>query len=220
MRHLQEALEFHSGKRIQLKINDNHSTMLSVKWESHCTKVSLHRMFLQAPQNIMEALACYIKKKNEKISPNIKSFIDDNVKKLDYSHLIDPTHLSIEGKIYHLEHIFKDVNDEYFSGTLPLRITWFGHPDQRNRSKITFGLYFDPLKLIKVHRMLDNTFFPEYLVRFVVYHEMLHYVCPAYRDLSGIQRIHSKEFKMKEREFKQYHCVQKWLKENRKCLFK
>lgn len=220
MRHLQEQLEFHSGKRIQLRINDNHSTMLSVKWESHCTKVSLHRMFLQAPTNIMEALACYIKKKNEKMSPYIRTFIDENVKKLDYSHLIDSTLLSVEGNVYQLDQLFDEVNREYFSGELPLRITWFGHINQRNRSRITFGLYHDPLKLIKIHRMLDDSSYPEYLVKFVIYHEMLHYVCPAYRDARGIHRIHSKEFKLKEKEFKQYHHVQKWLKENRERLFK
>lgn len=219
MNYLQQELEFHSGERIHLKINDNHSTMLSIKWEPHCTKVSLHRMFLQAPQNIMQALACSIKNKERVISPNIKSFIEENVKKIDYSHLIDPNSLSMEGEVYHLDRIYQELNRHYFAGTLPLRITWFGNSNRKNSSKVTFGLYYEPLKLIKVHRLLDDPTIPEYIIKFVVYHEMLHYVCPAYRDDRGFQRIHSKEFKVKEKEFYQYHLAQKWMKENRARFF-
>ena len=38
----QERLENSVGSKLRLKINDNRSTMLSVKWDPDCTKVSLH----------------------------------------------------------------------------------------------------------------------------------------------------------------------------------
>lgn len=217
---LQRELEATAGKKVQLKINDNRSTMLSVRWEPDCTKVSMHRMFLEAPQNVMEALACYIRKGNQPMSPNIKFFIEENLKTLDYSHQLDPKRLYSQGAVYNLQKIYNDLNHEYFSKKLPLQITWFGKPNQRSRSRLTFGLYHDPLKLIKIHRLLDSPAIPDYLVSYVVYHEMLHYVCPAYRDERGINRIHTKEFKEREQEFQHYQLALEWIEEHQNHLFK
>ncbi len=102
---------------------------------------------------------------------------------------------------------------------LNLTITWFGKPGLRNRSRVTFGLYHDPLKLIKIHRLLDSPSFPEYLVSYVIYHEMLHCVCPAYVDEKGVNRIHSKEFKEKETEFCHYELAQEWIREHQELFF-
>ena len=73
---------------LDLKINDNRSTMLSVKWEQHQTKVSLHRIFLDAPPRVMDALACYIWRKHKVIDPLVKKFIETKLPKLNYSHLL------------------------------------------------------------------------------------------------------------------------------------
>ena len=59
------SLEKGSEAKVQLKINNNRSTMLSVRWEPDCTKVSLHQMFLNAPTNIMQDLACYVRQEQE-----------------------------------------------------------------------------------------------------------------------------------------------------------
>jgi hypothetical protein len=216
---LQEELESIAGKKLALKINDNHSTMLSVRWEPDCTKVSLHRMFLKAPQNVMQELACYLRQENPVISPSVKAFIEDNLKKFDYSHTINQRKLYQQGNVYNLQKIYDEVNDEYFDKKLKLFITWFGKHNQRNRSRVTFGLYHDPLKLIKIHRRLDTPSFPAYFISYVIYHEMLHFVCPAYIDEKGLNRIHSKEFKKREIQFRHYDLAQSWIKEHQANFF-
>ena len=216
---IQKRLEGSSGLKLKLKINDNRSTMLSVKWEPDCTKVSLHRIFLDAPGNVMDALACYLKKKDRAIGPTVKAFSEDRLKTLDYSHQIDLTKIYSCGNVYNLQQIYNDLNAEYFNNALKLRITWFGKPSQRCRSRLTFGLYHDPVKLIKINRMLDSPSFPDYLVSYVVYHEMVHNVCPSYFDENGFHQIHSKEFKKKEEEFRYYDLAQDWIKKNRENLF-
>jgi hypothetical protein len=215
----QEELENSIGRKLKLKINDNRSTMLSVRWEPDCTKVSLHRMFLRAPQNVMEALACYIRQEHKIIHPTIKAFIEKGLKKLDYSHELKKHQLYIQGNVYNLKEIYNQINKEYFQGKLDLAITWFGNPNQRNRTRVTFGLYYDPLKLIKINRLLDSPSCPEYLVSYVVYHEMLHNVCPSYVDERGIHRVHSKEFKEQEVQFRYYDLAQKWIKTHQDKLF-
>lgn len=217
--HFQQKLEEKAGMKLQLKINDNRSTMLSVRWEPDQTKVSLHRMFLQAPRNVMDSLACYLRREHQEISPTIKYFIEENIKKLDYSHMLDPQKLSFQGSIYNLQKQYNTINQEYFDNQLDLNITWFGKPNQRNRTRVTFGLYHEPLRLIKINRMMDSPRFPEYVVNYIIYHEMLHHVCPSYHDQKGIHRIHSKEFKEKEIQFHQYTLAQNWIKEHHRHLF-
>jgi len=217
----QKKLQFSAGKKLKLTINDNHSTMLSVKWgePDDCIKVSLHRMFLSAPSNVMQALACHIHNEEKSIAPTIKAFIEDKIKTLDYSKRIDFCNLQQKGNIYNLKTIYDDLNNEYFDRNLKLNITWFGDPNRRNKSQISFGLYYDPLKLIKINRILDSLQFPEYLVSFIVYHEMLHHICPPYVDVKGVNRVHNKEFKARELEFRHYDRAQNWLKKHRASLF-
>lgn len=215
----QEQLENRIGTKLQLKINDNRSTMLSVKWESDCTKVSMHRMFLEAPQNIMQALTCYLKGEQKKLAPSIKAYIEVNLQKLDYSHELDLSKLQTAGNVYDLKRIYDDLNREYFDNALKLHITWFGKTHTRNRSRITFGLYYDPLKLIKINRLLDQVHFPDYVIAYVVYHEMLHYVCPTYVDEKGQKHIHSKEFKAQEKKYPYFDLAEQWLKKHHNELF-
>lgn len=216
---LQELLEVSSGRKLKLKINDNRSTMLSVKWEPDHTKVSLHRIFLQAPKNVMDALACYLRHEDGVIAPAVKAFIEDNLRHLDYSHQLDRKKLYSQGHVYNLQHIYNDLNREYFDNKLNLNITWFGKAFQKRRSRVTFGLYYDPVRLIKVNRLLDSPSFPDYFISYVVYHEMVHHVCPAYFDEKGQHQIHTKEFKEKESKFRHFELAQQWIKENQACFF-
>jgi len=218
MTQFQRELEATSGMKLQLKINDNRSTMLSVRWEPDHAKVSLHRMFLQAPKNIMDSLACYLRREDENLSPNIRSFIEENLQKLDYTHLVKQEKLDTQGNVYDLQQIYDDLNEEYFDKKLKLFITWYGKA-KRNKSKVTFGLYYDPLKLIKISRLLDSPSFPDYVLGYVIYHEMVHHVCPSYFDNKGVHRVHSKEFKQIEKRFYAYEKAQKWIKEHHKYLF-
>ncbi len=215
---LQQLYEITSDLNLKIKINDNCSTMLSVRWEPDHTRVSLHRMFLQAPKNVMEELACYIKQKG-KVGPEVKAFIESNLPELDYSSQLNPKKLQVAGNVYNLREIYDNLNSEYFNEEVDLFITWFGKPGFKPKSKLTFGLYQDPLKLIKINRLLDSILIPDYFISFVVYHEMLHKVCRSFVDERGINHSHTLEFKEREREFKHYELSQEWIENNKMRLF-
>lgn len=216
---LQERLENSSGRKLKLKINDNRSTMLSIKWEPDGTKVSLHRIFLEAPTNVMDALACHLRHRDHIIGPTVKAFIEENLRNLDYSHQLDKSKIYSQGHFYNLLRIYNALNREYFNDKLNLHITWFGKPMQKGGSRVTFGLYYDHIRLIKVNRLLDSPSFPDYFVSYVVYHEMVHHVCPSYFDGKGQHHIHSKEFKAREVKFEHYDLAQTWIKENHASFF-
>lgn len=219
VQNFQQSLESSVKNKLQLKVNDNRSTMLSVNWEPDCTKVSLHRMFLHAPQNIMDDLACYLRQEPPTLSPSLKSFINTNLNSLNYSKRLDSRKLCTLGATYDLQALYEALNDEYFENTLQLNITWFGRADQRNKKKVTFGLYYEPLRLIKINKMLDQPLFPEFFIAYVIYHEMVHHFCPSYVDKSGIHRIHNEQFKAQEKKFKDYALAQEWIKNHQHVFF-
>lgn len=216
----QKDLELDLQKKIKLKVNNNRSTMLSVQWKSDCTEVSIHRFFEEAPQNIMDSLACYIKQEGRQaMSPRVRSFIDDNLRKLDCSSHLEKMYLNVQGRVHNLKVLFDRVNQEYFANALQLHLTWFSQKSSKNRSRLLFGLYYEPLKLIKINDFLDRKHVPSYLVEYVIYHETLHHLYPAYYNDSGKRSIHHKEFKEKERAFREYKRAQAWIEDNRDALF-
>jgi hypothetical protein len=212
-------LENKYGVKLAVKVNDNRQTMLSVKWEPKLTKISLHRMFLKAPRTIMDELSCYIRRKTSIVSKEIKAFIEKNLIRLDYSHLVDPKRLKPVGEVYDLKAVYAKLNRYYFKDSLDLAITWFGNVDIKNRARVSLGLYYDSMKLIKIHKLLDRKYVPPYVIEFVVFHEMLHAVCPAYIDEKGIHRVHNKEFKKLEESFYCYEKAKNWIKQHQPKFF-
>ena len=123
------------------------------------------------------------------------------------------------GKVYDLKAIYDKLNALYFKNSLALHITWFGNPFVKNRVRCTLGLYYDSLKLVKIHRRLDDDAVPAFVVEFVVFHEMAHAVCPAFIDERGMHRSHGAEFKRIEKSFWAYKEAESWIKKHQVNFF-
>lgn len=220
----QEKISKHLDLKLDLVVNENRCTMLSIlERKRNSARLSIHRMFLDAPEDVVSAIAHYVRgTRRERQGKDLllRGYIQSNLGRFNYSHKINKTKLVASGKVYDLRKIFEMLNHDYFQNKLQLDITWFGKPYQRSRSRIIFGQYFDHMKLIKIHRMMDDPFFPDYFVHFVVYHEMLHDVVPGYVDERGLFRTHGAEFKQKERQFAGYEKAIAWERKNKKILFK
>ncbi len=149
----------------------------------------------------------------------LRHYIQEHLAQQNYSHLVNPQKLCTEGEYYHLETIYARLNEYYFNGELKLAITWFGEKGGERRSRITFGQYLSGLRLIKIHRLLDHPFFPDFFVSFVIYHEMLHSVIPGSVDRGGRFCVHGPEFKHRERAFKEYEKAILWEQKNKSYFY-
>jgi len=207
------------GSELKIRINNNRSTMLHVRWHEDGIKVSLHRMFLAAPLKVQKALASYIRRDHEALAPAAQAYIDKHVPTLDHSHLTNPEQMSTKGHTYNLKTLYNKLNKRYFEGKLDLLITWFGDPSSRFSTKCTLGLYYDVVKLVKIHRLLDNPSVPLYVIEYVIYHEMVHAVCPPYVTACGRNCIHTKEFKELESAFSEFEQARQWLNKHHKNFF-
>lgn len=208
---------------LELVINENRSTMLNVlARKKDFAKLSMHKMFLDAPEDVISAIAHYVRgTRREKGYKDllIRGFIQSNLEKFDYSHQLDESKFVHEGRYYDLKQSYDFLNRRYFNNRLDLKITWYGSWGRRCRSKVTFGQYFDHLKLVKIHRVLDDPFFPDFFVDFVIYHEMLHHLVPGYLDEKGIFRVHGPEFKLRESQFEHFEEATEWEKKHRHKFF-
>lgn len=124
-----------------------------------------------------------------------------------------------QGEVFNLQEIYDSLNKEYFGAKLDLRISWFGRGKKVPKTRITFGSYNYAHKLIKVNRLLDSKDTPLSFVRYIVYHEMLHNVLPPKRKKRGRHHIHHKDFKIKEREFKEFSEANIFMKKWKKIHF-
>ena len=214
-----KQLRKHIKIRVDLQLNENRSTMLSLldrgPWYA---RLSMHKMFLDAPEHVVKAIADYVKGRRDE-KRVLRAYIQQNVSRFKRVERLDHSKLVQEGEEYHLGSLYDLINEKYFEGNLDLAITWYGGRERYKRNRVTFGLYQESLRLVKIHRMMDAPFFPPYFVAFVVYHEMLHAVVPGHVDKSGRFCVHGKEFKARERLFDHYEKAVAWEKANKDRIF-
>ncbi len=113
------------------------------------------------------------------------------------------------GEAYDLDHIFDDLNIEYFGGELskPV-ITW--------SAKKTFrilGHHDAAHDTIVISRSLDAADVPKFVVEYVLFHEMLHIAHPTVHH-NGRRYYHTPAFRRDERRFPSFDKAEKWIADN------
>lgn len=107
------------------------------------------------------------------------------------------------GKSYDLDKMFKRLNYRYFEGKIRKpTLTW----SQRKTHRI-LGHHDSIHNTIVISRTLDSHDVPEWLVEFVLYHEMLHIKHPA-QFINGRRQHHTKTFRSDEKKFPHYKQAQ------------
>lgn len=201
---------------IELVINENHSTFLSVMRKGRKTlKLSVHKLFLHGGDAMCKAVVNFSLHKDREALKSIRFFAHSYFSKADFSDTVDEDKLRTAGKYYDLQEIYDTVNKKFFQNRLPLRITWFKKPKYRTYTSMTYGSYNRPLKLVRINEILDHALTPYYFIEFIVYHEMLHHVCPGYTDEKGRERIHTALFRKREKEYPHFERAKEWEKKMR-----
>jgi hypothetical protein len=109
------------------------------------------------------------------------------------------TYLEAEGRVYDLRALFEELNFEYFHGLMAQpALGWSVRP-----SRSTLGHYDPSHHVIVLSRLLDSAEAPVLIVKFVLFHEMLHLRFPT--EHRGDRRcVHTREFHRAERTFAQF----------------
>jgi hypothetical protein len=116
-------------------------------------------------------------------------------------------HIASEaGRYYSLEAIYRELNSAYFNSQIDIaRIGW-----GFRRSRRRMGHYDPAHHTITLSPVLDAPGVPGFVVRYIVYHEMLHAVFEA--TSAGVRkRHHHAEFRRAERAYPDFARAKKFL---------
>ncbi len=101
-----------------------------------------------------------------------------------------------KGENYDLEEIFEALNFRYFFGLMSRPVLGWS----LRVSRATLGHYDAAHNTIVISKLLDRSSVPQLAVEYVMFHEMLHVRHPV--EHNGTRRcVHTKEFKLAEKEF-------------------
>ncbi len=188
----------------------------TMKIDRGVTRIKVSDVLEEAPENVLEALVHVLiaRAMGRRPRPVFLQIYDDYTSRPE----VEEKHAQIrsarsrkvllgtKGKCYDLDEIFDTINQEYFQSQLEKpKLSW-----SPRRSKRLLGYHDGHLNLVVISRWLDRKTVPRMVVEFIMYHELLHIVVPS-RVKNGRRIVHTNEFKQRERQFRYYEEVNRWL---------
>ena len=209
-------LESRLKSRLSLVWTDNRTSIISVtKRPVTGYQLRLHHMFQEAPEEIWCALVEYILSRDRTAKAVLQTYINQRqaLIRQDSGDRRRATVLQTRGHYVDLGTMFDSLNHRYFENCIDANITWMRMVVQRKRTSIRFGVYDPKQKVIRIHRLLDQPFVPDYFVESVVFHEMLHQMIPAVYE-HGRWLKHPPAFHKAERMYIHYDKAREWERKN------
>ena len=112
--------------------------------------------------------------------------------------------------------LFTKFNDIFFGDNLDCPVKWGRKYNKPRKRCIRLGSYNVRTNTITINPDLQNNKIPGYIVRYVLYHEMVH--AWFHKTNHKDKLYHSKNFKSFEKSFPEYAKASKWLKKNKNFL--
>lgn len=207
------------GMRVRLAVTDNRSTMLSFKRNASALSVRLHHMFLDAPEDVVQALADYAGRGARKAGPVLDAFIQGMQPRIRQERNAAEAELETRGRCFDLQELFDRVNAAHFDNRIVASIGWGRHGPKRRKKSIRLGVYDHQTREIRIHPALDRPEVPRFFVEYIVFHEMLHQLFPS--PPGAERRIHHpRAFRERERAYPHYAASVVWEKENLQLLLR
>lgn len=208
-RGLQARLESRLGT-VDLVVTDNRRRMLTVKRRRGRTALRLHHMFLDCENRVVAAIS-RLASGEEEARASLREYVRRHRDAIDFQP--DETELEAEGKHFDLGRLLEAAKSHLDEASVEdVAITWGRHG--RGDKSIRFGSFDFDQRLIRIHPALDRSWVPGYFVEFIVYHELLHAVCPPERSNEAARSVHTEEFERLEREYPRYDEARAWEEEN------
>jgi hypothetical protein len=208
---LHSSLKNMLGRDIRLTLTDNRTSMLSIKKGPDMPSLRIHRIFLEAEESVIQAIADFIKNRKS-ARPVIQAFIRRHSSSLK-SRAERKAPLRTDGACHCLATLFANVNADYFHGEVTASITWGRRISGKRVRRMTLGSYCRDSQTIRINPILDRRTVPKFFLEFIIYHEMLH-AALGIIVTNGRRSIHFREFRRREKQFASYEQAVRWEKEH------
>ncbi len=206
---LADALSGRLGEPVRLTVHDNRSIMVSWRRTRGLFHLRVHHMFLDAPREVVEALAVFGKpgsRHRVSAGQRIDAYVRHHRARIGEG---KPARLESRGRNHDLAALFAEENRAHFGGAIHARIGWGTPRAGGRRRSIKTGVYLHDQRVIRIHPALDRPEVPAYYVRAVVFHEMLHQAVPVV-ERGGRRVIHSAEFRRREKAHPDFARARAW----------
>jgi hypothetical protein len=212
--HLQDHISSLVNSPVRLTITDNTHSMISIRLSKGVYNIRLHHMFLAADPGILSAMADFIKNRSKKPPPALRDFVAANSSKIRRS--IPGSRRAVlrqKGRFFDLKDLFDEVNSEYFENEIDCLITWGANRRVRKQNSIKLGSYSERSRTIRVNPVLDRSYVRNYVIKGIIYHEMLHHYLGV-ETRNGRKIAHSKTFRRLESRYRHHRKLQAWKEKN------
>lgn len=202
-------------KKIDVEFYKFRSLKHTIEWTLWRIRIRVNEHFRHAPERIIELLAIILLAKvyKVKVGRDIRKSYNDYIEILKESLPVKKHNrldaYTAKGEIFDLTKIFNQLNALYFGSNLKIPVLGWS----RKNSYWRLGFYDKERDLLVISRVFDQSAVPEDIVRYMVYHEMLHIYYPSERK-NGRRVIHPPAFRKTEKQFPGYKDIQNWLKSN------
>ena len=202
--------------RFEVEFYPYSSLTLTIRRREEVTYVRFSDLLQRAPVNVLEGAAAlllsrvYRRRVPHSVTQAYLQYVrsDRTRGRLHRmrSHRVRRVLTLPQGRHYDLDALFERLNREYFAGELRRpHIGWSTRSWRRQ-----FGSYDPGPDQIVLNRRMDRPGVPQFVVEYVLYHEMLHVKHPTRR--AGCTLLsHSPEFRREEKRFAQFDAARKFL---------
>lgn len=126
------------------------------------------------------------------------------------------------GRAHDLAKLAEAVRAEHFAAELAALppLTWGRFSRTGTRRTLRLGSCDPDGPLVRIHPVLDSDAVPEFFVKFILFHELLHVVLPPRSDRNGRWVHHGTEFRRRERAHPDHARVMQWERKRMKDLLR
>ncbi|MEZ6014316.1 MAG: hypothetical protein R3F49_04330 [Planctomycetota bacterium] len=207
------------GDRWTVQFGRARATPVQARRTRHASELRLHEMFLEAPDDVREALGRWllVGRRAKRASALLDAWIHDQLARTPAPKRA--LRLAPQGTTHDLADLAEALCASEFAQDFTEErprpgLTWGRRAVSRSRRSLRLGSFEPERHVVRVHPVLDQPAVPSWFVRFVLKHELLHAVIPPVREPDGRWVHHGPAFRRRERAWPDYAAAVAWERRN------
>lgn len=164
--------------------------------------VLINECFVEAPEPVLQALVQMAFGNTKAHLPIVKAYAHSaDYLRMNAALQLNPTATpaALSGQHYDLQQVFERVNRQFFAGALEQpHLRW-----SRTDTRRIMGTYQARTNTVMISQTLDDAQVPEFVIDYVMYHELLHKVLGS-RFSAGRRQVHFAEFRAADQRYPRY----------------
>jgi hypothetical protein len=189
-------------------------------------RVRMHAMFAAAPEDVRESVARWIRsgRRARNACARLDRWIAERLSELP-APVARRQAVRTRGRHYDLQSLADPLWEAYFAEDFHAargkpELCWSKSARSRSRHSLRLGSYVLDAHRVRMHPVLDQPAVPEWFVRFVLFHEILHAALPPMRSADERWIHHGPRFRARERAHPDFARARAWEDEHLAALIR